>query len=154
VEIGSSYLMSELSAAFLFAQFSSVMEVLEKRRQLWFEYYQELLPLANHGKTGLPVVGEMSSINGHLFYLKCKNEDQLKMLSSHLGRHNIESAFHYVPLHNSIAGIKYGRFIFDENWTESESSRLLRLPIYFDLEQISTITKAVNLFFYESSVSH
>lgn len=154
VEIGSSYLMSELSAAFLFAQFSSVMEVLEKRRQLWFEYYRELLPLAKHGKIGLPVVGDICFFNGHLFYLKCKSEDQLKMLSSHLGMHKIESAFHYVPLHNSIAGIKYGRFIFDEDRTGRESSRLLRLPIYFGLEPISTITEAVKTFFYEGSVSH
>ncbi|MBE6096656.1 MAG: dTDP-4-amino-4,6-dideoxygalactose transaminase [Schwartzia succinivorans] len=135
VDIGSSYLPADMSAAMLYAQLKIADKINEKRRACFDKYFEMLKPLADEGKVELPVVPEECRGNGHIFYVKVKDIDERTELISYLKQHEINALFHYVPLHSSIAGRKYGRFDGEDIYTTNESNRLVRLPLYYDLEE-------------------
>jgi len=131
VDIGSSYLPSELNAAYLFAQLEEAEKINKNRLTSWNIYHSQLKELENKGIIQLPVVPENCQHNGHMFYIKCKNFEERTALIQHLKDNDIISVFHYVPLHSAEAGLKYGRFHGVDKYTTKESERLVRLPIYY-----------------------
>ncbi len=148
VDVGSSVLLGELNAAFLYAQLQE-LEVLTRRRQeIWDRYSQKLKGLAS--KIEFPKIPKNCKHNGHIFYLKCRSNAERKALINHLKNHGVVSVFHYVPLHSSLAGHKFGYFHGEDKYTSVESGRLLRLPLFPDLEpeQQDSITTLI-LDFYQ-----
>jgi dTDP-4-amino-4,6-dideoxygalactose transaminase len=136
VDVGSSYLMSDLLAAFLYAQLENMDQINKKRNEIWNFYHKALIPLANDGKLKLPYIPPPCESNAHLFYLILQDETTRDGLMHYLKDKNIHSVFHYVPLHLSSIGRSMG---YDEGQlpvTESFSGRLLRLPFYFDLTRV------------------
>lgn len=135
VDIGSSYLPSELNAAYLYAQLVEAEMINDNRINTWNLYYKGLEALQEKGVLGLPVVPDECEHNAHMFYIKCKDLKERTLLIDYLKANNIMSAFHYIPLHSSKAGIKYGRFHGEDRYTTRESERILRLPMYYNLEE-------------------
>lgn len=133
VDIGSSYLPSELNAAYLMAQLDMADEINQARRSAWDAYYQSLKPLADKGCIELPFVPEGCEHNAHMFWLKCKDIDDRQQMIHHLREAGISSVFHYIPLHSAPAGQAFGRFHGEDRFTTRESERLLRLPMYYGL---------------------
>lgn len=146
---GSSYLPSELNAAYLWAQLEEAEEINRRRLNSWNTYYQSLQPLSEQGKIELPVVPEGCVHNGHMFYIKVKNMEERSRLITYLKEHGVYSVFHYIPLHSSKAGKEYGRFHGEDRYTTKESERLMRLPMYDGLkeEEILFAAEKVKNFF-------
>lgn len=138
VDVGSSYLPSELNAAYLYAQLEEAIKINDNRLKTWDQYYIGLKELKDEKLIDLPVIPEYCTHNAHMFYIKCKNLEERTSLINYLKEEGIHSAFHYVPLHSSKAGLKFGRFHGKDNYTTRESERLVRLPIYFGLETEKT----------------
>jgi len=136
VDIGSSYLPSELVGAFLHAQFSHAEEIMAKRRRLCQRYGERLASLARAGviEVADPLPAGLSG-NGHMFYILLPDTDTRSALIRHLGEAGILGVFHYVPLHSSPAGRRFGRTGSAMDVTDSVSARLLRLPLYFEMEE-------------------
>lgn len=135
VDRGSSYLPSDINAAYLYAQLEVAEEINRDRIDHWNKYYNELRPLAERGAIELPYVPKECVHNAHMFYVKVKDIQERTKLMSHLAEDEIMSAFHYIPLHSSSAGKKYGRFSGKERYTTQESEKLLRLPMYYALKE-------------------
>ncbi|GGE34150.1 dTDP-4-amino-4,6-dideoxygalactose transaminase [Pullulanibacillus camelliae] len=133
VDIGSSFLPSELNAAFLYAQLEGIERIHQKRMNLWKHYYRGLLTLKEKGILELPTIPELCEHNAHMFYIKVKDEEERKTMIAFLKQRGIAAAFHYNPLHSALAGRQFGRFHGEDRFTTKESERLLRLPLYFDL---------------------
>lgn len=133
VDIGSSYLPSDLLAAFLLAQLEGRQEIQNKRRRVWEYYWRHLQPLSRENKVRLPVIPAECEQAYHMFYLILPSLDCRQALIAHLKEHGILSVFHYVPLHLSAMGLKFGAR--ECPVTEDLSSRLLRLPFYNDLTE-------------------
>ena len=144
VDYGSSYLPSDLNAAYLWAQLEKADEINNNRLAIWNMYYQWFLPLKE--KIELPVVPEGCKHNAHMFYIKVKDLEERTRLISHLKENGVASAFHYVPLHSSPAGVRFGRFAGEDVYTTAESDRLLRLPMYYGLNEreVLIITEEIN----------
>lgn len=149
VDIGSSYLPSELQAAFLWGQIENPEIINNNRLESWKKYQQALKPLEKSGLIELPKVPEDCIHNAHMFYLKVKNIHQRTSLIEFLKDHDIMAVFHYVPLHSAPAGKEHGRFSGDNKFTTTESERLLRLPLWYGLDDntIEIITQKIWLFF-------
>lgn len=143
VDVGSSYLPSEINAAYLFAQLEEADQINDKRLLLWKEYYRGLKQLEDNGFIQLPVIPDSCVHNGHMFYIKCKDLYERTNLIDYLKLEDIMTVFHYIPLHSAEAGLKFGRFNGEDKYTTIESERLLRLPMYFNLE-IEELNKVVN----------
>lgn len=135
VDAGSSYLPSELNAAYLWGQLEVAQEIYDDRMKSWNLYYELLKPLQQEGLIDLPYVPDECVHNAHMFYIKTKDLQERSALISYLKENGIIASFHYIPLHTAPAGIKYGRFHGDDVYTTKESERLLRLPMYYGLEQ-------------------
>ena len=152
VGIGSSYLPSELNAAFLLAQLEEETAVTGKRLKLWGKYNEALNSLANDGYISLPQIPAECIHNGHIFFIKCKNLEERQKLISYLKQRNIYSVFHYVPLHSAKAGLESGKFVGEDIYTTVDSERLLRLPMYFDLklEEVTRICDTIKRFYEDS----
>lgn len=148
VDAGSSYLPSELNAAYLWAQLEKADDIYEDRMKSWNLYYTLLKDLEIQGKIVLPVVPDGCVHNAHMFYVKAKDLDERTALIEFLAKNEINAVFHYIPLHTSAAGKKYGRFCGDDQYTTKESERLLRLPLYYELEEkdIYYITETMRKF--------
>lgn len=134
VEFGSSYLPSELNSAYLYAQLEEADKINSARKMIWDRYYRGLSDLAEDERISLPFVPDYCDINGHMFYIKTKDIEERSNLINYLKENDIYTVFHYVPLHSSVAGRKYGEFIGEDVYTTRESERLLRLPMYYGLE--------------------
>lgn len=134
VDIGSSYLPSELNAAYLYGQLEEANTINNHRLDSWELYYQLLEPLSLKGFIALPFIPESCQHNAHMFYIKCLNLDERTKLIEFLKDKKISTAFHYIPLHSSEAGLKYGRFHGKDSYSTTESERLLRLPMYYGLK--------------------
>ncbi len=149
VDVGSSYLPSDLAAAYLYPQLEIADEINEDRLRSWNLYYELLRPLAENGKIELPHVPEGCKHNAHLFYIKTKDLKEQTALIAYLKEQGIIALFHYVPLHSSVAGRKYGRFFGEDIYTTKESERLVRLPMWYGLggERIQIIVKKILRFF-------
>ncbi|MGV3487416.1 MAG: dTDP-4-amino-4,6-dideoxygalactose transaminase [Tuberibacillus sp.] len=149
VDIGSSFLPSELNAAYLYAQLNRSAVITEKRLSVWRLYHDGLSDLAEKGKISLPKVPEDCIHNAHMFYIKAENMIERNRLISFLKEKGITAAFHYIPLHQSAAGKRWGRFFGKDEYTTKESERLLRLPLYFDLsvEEAGTVIEQIHAFY-------
>ena len=134
VDFGDSYLPSELNAAYLWAQLQCADKINDNRLATWDKYYKAFKPLADDGKVELPVIPEGCVHNAHMFYLKCKNLEERTEFIKHMKENEILCTFHYVPLHSAPAGLKFGRFDGEDEYTTSESERLVRLPMYYGLD--------------------
>ncbi len=135
VNIGSSFLPSDINAAYLLAQLEMAEEINENRLASWARYNEALKDLADKGAIELPYIPEECKHNAHMFYIKTKDMEERKALISFLKEREISAVFHYVPLHSAPAGLKYGRFYGEDKYTTKESERLLRLPMYYNLSQ-------------------
>jgi dTDP-4-amino-4,6-dideoxygalactose transaminase len=135
VDLGSSYLPSEINAAFLYAQLESADDINVDRLRSWNLYFQELKTLEDKGHVRLPYIPDTCQHNAHMFYIKTADLEERTKLIQFLKQNDINSAFHYVPLHSSEAGVKYGYFHGEDNYTTKESERLLRLPMYYGLSE-------------------
>ncbi len=135
VDIGSSYLMNDLSAAYLWGQLEDADKINEARLKSWKRYSQGLKVLEEKGYLELPTIPSESIHNGHMFYIKAKDLKERTALIEHLSANGIQGVFHYVPLHSAPAGLKYGKFSKEDNFTTIESERLVRLPIYFGISE-------------------
>jgi dTDP-4-amino-4,6-dideoxygalactose transaminase len=133
VDWGSSYLPSEINAAYLWSQLEVAEGITNKRLTLWNCYYKELILLAKKGILEVPCIPPECNHNSHMFYIKVENHEIQTDLLAYLKNAGISAVFHYVPLHNSEAGHKYGAFIGEDTFTTKESSRLIRLPLYYSL---------------------
>lgn len=151
VEFGSSYLPSDLNAAYLWAQLELAEEINEDRLASWNRYNEGLASLADKGCIELPFIPEECVHNAHMFYIKTKDMEERSKLIKFLKENEILSVFHYIPLHTAPAGIKYGRFHGQDQYTTKESERLLRLPMYYGLkpEQVDYIISKVKEFYGE-----
>ncbi|WP_404401765.1 dTDP-4-amino-4,6-dideoxygalactose transaminase [Idiomarina seosinensis] len=149
VDIGSSYLPSELQAAYLWAQLENVEIINSDRLRTWQFYYDAFKPLAESKSVVLPTIPELCVHNAHMFYLKVKNIDERSALIEFLKENGITAAFHYVPLHTAKAGLQFGEFSGKDNFTTSESERLIRLPLWYGINErdIEHIVDAVYRFF-------
>ena len=135
MNFGSSYLPSDMNAAYLYAQLEMADEINDIRIARWNRYYEKLEPLAEEGKIELPYIPEGCTKNGHMFYIKTKDQEERAALIEFLKKNDILSVFHYVPLHSAPAGIKFGRFHGEDKYTTRESERLLRLPMFYKLTE-------------------
>ena len=151
VDIGSSYLPSEIVSAFLFAQLERSDIINEARGRIFNTYMDLLKPLEEKGFIGLPKIAENCRSNGHLFYILTRSHKERQELITYLEEREINAVFHYIPLHDSPAGIKFGRPHGDLKVTEELSARLLRLPLYFEmtLSEVERTVNAVIRFFGE-----
>ncbi len=138
VNYGSSYLPSDLNAAYLWAQLEMADEILEDRMRTWNLYHKLLKPLEDAGAVELPFVPAECRHNAHMYYLKTKDLETRSRLIAYLKEKEIMAVFHYVPLHSSKAGQKFGRFHGEDRYTTKESERLLRLPMYYGLKEEET----------------
>lgn len=145
VDVGSSYLQSELNCAYLYAQIENPDIINSDRMQSWNTYYELLKPLANKGYIELPHIPKECTHNAHMFYIKVKDLTDRTNLISYLKENGIGAVFHYIPLHSSPAGKQFGRFYGEDRYTTKESERLLRLPMYYGLQvsDIEYITKCI-----------
>ena len=133
VDVGSSYLPSELNAAYLYAQLEVAEQINKKRLDLWDNYYNGLHDLQEQEYLELPYIPSECQHNAHMFYIKLKNLDQRTQMLDYLRKKGIYAVFHYVPLHSSKAGKEFGEFVGDDIYTTKESDRLLRLPMFYGL---------------------
>ena len=149
VDIGSSYLPGELQAAYLWAQLQHAETINEARLGIWRIYYEELASLQESGALRLPHVPSNCRHNAHMFYLKTASLEERGRLIGHLKAKEIASVFHYVPLHTSPAGRKFGRFHGTDRYTTKESERLLRLPLFYGLkeDEARRVAEAVKEFY-------
>ncbi len=144
VDKGSSYLPSELNAAYLYAQLENLELINNKRLSIWEKYFTALKKYED--KIDLPFVPEYCKHNAHMFYIKLKDLEQRTKYIDHMRENNIITVFHYIPLHSSPAGRKYSKFIGEDKFTTKESERLVRLPLFYsltDLEQEKVIEKTI-----------
>ena len=135
VDYGSSYLPSELNAAYLYPQLEQADIINEDRLRSWNTYYKMLKPLSDKGCIALPTVPEECQHNAHMFYIKTKDLAERTRLIAYLREKGVYAAFHYIPLHTAPAGSKYCRFHGHDKFTTVESERLVRLPLYYGLKQ-------------------
>lgn len=135
VEAGSSYLPSELNAAYLYGQLEQADKIFDDRMNSWNRYYEAFNELAADDKIDLPVIPEGCTHNAHMFYIKCKDLKERTALINFAKENDILMVFHYIPLHSAPAGKKYGRFNGEDVYTTKESERLVRLPLYYGLTE-------------------
>ena len=133
-DLGSSFLMSELQAAYLYAQLEAAQQIKQTRLAIWQRYFEVLRPFAEQGRVSLPTCPPECEQNGHLFYLKWQDMSERNAFIDWLKLHGILAVFHYVPLHSSPAGRQYGRLVGEDRFTTSESERLVRLPLFYNLQ--------------------
>ena len=135
VEAGSSYLPSDMNAAYLWAQLQKADEINENRLQSWNRYYEGLKDLEEAGKIELPYIPEYCEHNAHMFYIKAKDLEERSALISYLKENGVTAVFHYIPLHTAPAGKEYGIFHGEDKYTTKESERIIRLPMYYELDE-------------------
>lgn len=149
VDYGSSFLPSELNAAYLMAQLDRADEINHARLARWEQYYRLLSPLAAEGRIELPVIPKDCVHNAHMFYIKTRDLEERQALIQALREQGILAVFHYIPLHSSPAGKKFGRFHGEDRYTTKESERLLRLPMYYSLteENVNDVVSVIEEFY-------
>lgn len=149
VDMGSSYLPSELNAAYLYAQLEQADHINENRMSSWNSYYEQLKELEDKGRVSLPVIPKECEHNAHMFYVKTASLDERVALASFLKENGVETAFHYVPLHTAPAGSRFGRFHGEDKYTTNTFERLLRLPMYYGLkaEDVDYICEKIKEFY-------
>lgn len=149
VNYGSSYLPSDMNAAYLYAQLEMAEQINDARMASWNRYYENLRPLMEAGKIELPVIPKDCVHNAHMFYIKAADLEERSALINFLKENGILAVFHYIPLHSAPAGIKFGRFDGEDKYTTKESERLLRLPMYYKLklDEVDYISDKIKEFY-------
>ena len=149
VDLGSSYLPSEIQAAYLWGQLEQADLITANRLATWKAYRNAFADLERAGKVELPSVPDNCVHNGHMFYLKCKDLDERTALLAHMTANDILAVFHYVPLHTAPAGLKFGRFHGEDRFTTIESERLVRLPLWYGMTDVTRqrVVDSVKAFF-------
>lgn len=148
-ELGSSWLPSELNAAFLFAQLEMANEITDNRLKSWTLYHERLRSLEDKGLIERPKIPFECEHNGHIYFIKVKDLCERTEMIKFLKGNDISAMFHYIPLHSSNAGLRFGRFCGEDRFTTKESERLLRLPLYYDLstDDINLVCTKIEAFF-------
>jgi dTDP-4-amino-4,6-dideoxygalactose transaminase len=139
VDIGSSFLPSEITAAFLWAQLQEADDITQKRLDVWDQYHAELSKYEEKGKLRRPIIPAETKHNAHMYYILLNSLEERTHAIERLKKNNINAVFHYVPLHSSPGGLKYGRKNAELPITEDLSDRLLRLPLWVGLDEVKTI---------------
>lgn len=149
VDIGSSYLASDMGAAYLYGQLLEADKINDNRYTSYSNYYNILKPLDEKEKIDLPVVPDRCKHNGHMFFVKVKDLEERTQFINYMRENGVHCVFHYVPLHSSLAGKKYGIFCGNDEYTTRESERLVRLPMYYGLQQneIEYVCECVGKFY-------
>ncbi len=153
VDIGSSYLMNEISAAYLWGQIEMINEIQNNRINSWNTYYQSLKELEFQGLIELPKIPYNCSNNAHLFYIKVKDLDTRTLLIDFLQKNGILAVFHYVPLHKSPFGKKIGKLYGMDKFTTLESEKLIRLPLYFGLQQEEILYIVSKIYYFFEKIN-
>lgn len=145
VDYGSSYLPSEMNAAYLYAQLLEADRINNDRLASWNAYYEAFAPLEQAGKVELPALPEGCVHNAHMFWLKLHDLEERTAFIQHLKENGVLAVFHYIPLHSAPAGLKFGVFSGEDVYTTRESERLVRLPLYYGLteEDRNTVIRSV-----------
>lgn len=151
VDWGSSYLPSDMNAAYLFAQLEVANEINDNRLASWNQYKTQLKPLETQGLIQLPYIPEECIHNAHMFYIKTKDIEERTKLIEFLKVNDVMAIFHYIPLHTAPAGLKFGEFRGIDKYTTLESERLLRLPLYYGISEVEVdfITKKITEFYLQ-----
>ncbi len=138
-----------MKAAYLYGQLKKAEKINKNRLKSWDFYKKALNALSTQGLVCVPVIPEYCNFNAHMFYIKVKDINERSALINYLFKNEVNAVFHYVPLHNSEAGLRYGRFNGDERYTCSESDRLIRLPLFFGIkaDEVNYITNLVKQFY-------
>lgn len=149
VECGSSYLPSDINAAYLWAELEEADKINNNRLETWNLYNDNLKELEDKGFIQRPYIPKECTHNAHMYYIKTKDLEERTKLIKFLNSKDIQAVFHYIPLHTAPAGIKYTRFNGEDKYTTKESDRLLRLPMYYNLKKEDTlkIIEAVKEFY-------
>lgn len=149
VDKGSSYLPSEINVAYLYGQLIVADEINDNRLATWNYYDDELAYFKEEGRVELPTIPKKCKHNAHMFYLKFRDLDERSRFIKHMSSKEITCPFHYVPLHSSVAGKKYARFHGEDKYTTAESERLVRLPMYYGMNDYekNTIVEMIRGFF-------
>ncbi|MGZ3694404.1 MAG: dTDP-4-amino-4,6-dideoxygalactose transaminase [Bdellovibrionota bacterium] len=155
MDLGSSFLMADLTAAFLNAQLEQAVQITERRLSIWNKYREAFAELEKLGLVEMQKLPAYAEANGHIFYLKLKNEPTRAKFISYLGANGINSVFHYIPLHSSPAGLQYSAFHGEDKHTTLHSERLVRLPLYFAMTEAEQdrVILAAREFFLGASAS-
>ncbi len=135
MDIGSSYLPGEVIAAFLWAQMEEAQTITQRRLDLWHRYHEALSALEGVGKLRRPIIPEGCQHNAHMYYILLESLEKRTEVIARLKEHNVNAVFHYVPLHSSPAGKKYGRTSGELRHTNNQAERLLRLPLWLDMAE-------------------
>ena len=145
-DIGSSFLMSDINAAYLWSQLEVADKINDARRMIYDKYYESLSDIK---EIELQVIPEFAVHNSHMFYIKLQNEAVRNNLIEYLKEHGVSAVFHYIPLHTSPAGLKFTRFSGEDRYTTKESERLVRLPLYYglSLEEVEYVCGKICKFF-------
>lgn len=149
VNYGSSYLPSELNAAYLFAQLEQAEKINDNRLAIWNRYLEEFGDLEKRGVIELPFVPQECTHNAHMFWIKTKDLEERSRFISYMKENGVLCVFHYIPLHSAPAGRKYGRFSGEDKYTTKESERLVRMPLYYNMtdEDQSKVIELVHRFY-------
>ena len=146
VDYGDSYLPSDLNAAYLWAQLEKADLINQDRLDTWRLYMDRLSALKDDGLIEVPFLPQDCVHNGHMFYIKCRDIDERQAYIDYMNEQGIKCVFHYVPLHTSPGGVKYGRFDGKDEYTSSESDRLVRLPLYYGISKEDVFSVIDNTF--------
>lgn len=149
VDQGSSYLPSDINAAHLWAQLEAAEQINKNRLKSWSLYYKMLEPLKESGLLELPAIPQGCVHNAHMFWIKTADIKERSRLILYLKNHEINAVFHYIPLHTAPAGMRFGRFAGADRYTTRESERLLRLPLWYGLQEkdVEYICKMIGRFY-------
>ena len=149
VNHGSSYLPSDMNAAYLWAQLEHADEINNDRLASWDYYHDALLPLARREQIELPFIPEECTHNAHMFYIKARDLEERTALMAHMKEAGVQAIFHYIPLHTAPEGLKVGRFSGEDRYTTRESERIMRLPMYYGLarEDQNRVVSAIEDFY-------
>lgn len=146
-DLGSSYVLSDINCAYLLAQLEEVEAITTDRLGIWSGYRESLQDLADRELIEIPLPHSRDQHNGHIFWVKLKDMEARERLQSFLNERQIMTTFHYIPLHSAPAGLRYGRFSGRDSYTTSESERLLRLPLYYGLNEWDRVVDAIYDYF-------
>lgn len=149
VDIGDSFLPSELNAAYLWGQLEKADEINENRLSIWNRYDEAFKELEENGLVERPFIPEGCVHNAHMYYLKCKNLEERTAFIAHMKENGVLCVFHYIPLHSAPAGLKFGSFAGKDEFTTKESERLVRLPMYYGMseDELNKIIETVKSFY-------
>lgn len=150
-DYGSSYLPSDMNAAYLWAQLEIADEINERRLKSFARYDEGLEDLVNRGLIEPAFIPKYDKHNAHMYYIKIRTNEERASLISYLKERGVQAIFHYIPLHSSPAGQVFGRFFAEDKYTTTQSEKLLRLPLYYDLakEDLDYVIKLIHEFYAE-----